>query len=263
MRGRGALALGGLDIDAFPDTTPVQVQVNTTAPSLAPEEVETQITFPVEQALSGLPKLKSLRSVSKFGLSQVVVTFEDGMDVHFARQLVDERLNSLALPAGVPRPKLGPVSTGLGEVFHYTLSLKGWDYAKATEAERVEKLTYLRTVHDWTIRPALRTVPGVAEVNAWGGYEKQFQVRIDPDRLLQHGVTFAQVVTALEENNQNVGGGGIRQNNQFLLVHGLGPHRRPGADPRTSSWRPTATASRSACATWPTCRSGTNSAAGR
>ncbi len=217
----GALALGGLDIDAFPDTTPVQVQVNTTAPSLAPEEVETQITFPVEQALSGLPKLTSLRSVSKFGLSQVVATFEDGTDIHFARQLVDGRLNAIALPAGVPRPKLGPVSTGLGEVFHYTVTLKGWNYEKATEAERVEKLTYLRTVHDWTIRPALRTVPGVAEVNSWGGYEKQFQARIDPDRLLKHGVTFAQVVTALEGNNQNVGGGGIRQNSQFLLVHGL------------------------------------------
>jgi cobalt-zinc-cadmium resistance protein CzcA len=217
----GALALTRLDIDAFPDTTPVQVQINTTAPALAPEEVETQITFPVEQALSGLPKLKSLRSVSKFGLSQVVATFEDGTDIHFARQLVDGRLNAVALPSGVPRPRLGPVSTGLGEVFHYTVTLKGWDYARASEAERVEKFTYLRTVHDWSIRPALRTVPGVAEVNSWGGYEKQYQVRIDPDRLLKHGLTFAQVVEALEQNNQNVGGGGIRQNNQFLLVHGL------------------------------------------
>ena len=217
----GALALADLDIDAFPDTTPVQVQVNTSAPTLAPEEIESQITFPVEQALAGLPKLQLLRSVSKFGLSQVVVTFEDGTDVHFARQLVDGRLNAVPLPANVPRPKLGPVSTGLGEVFHYTVTLKGWNYDKATEAERVEKLTYLRTVHDWTIRPALRTVPGVAEVNAWGGYEKQFQVRIDPVRLSRHGITFAQVVEALEQNNQNVGGGGIRQNNQFLLVHGL------------------------------------------
>ena len=217
----GALALTRLDIDAFPDTTPVQVQVNTAAPSLTPEEVETQITFPVEQALSGLPKLTVLRSVSKFGLSQVVATFEDGTDIYFARQLVDGRLNAAALPGTVGRPKLGPVSTGLGEVFHYTVSLKGWNYERATEAERVEKLTYLRTVHDWTIRPALRTVPGVAEVNAWGGYEKQYQVRIDPDRLLRHGVTFAQVVEALEQNNQNVGGGGVRQNSQFLLVHGL------------------------------------------
>ena len=217
----GVLALTHLDIDAFPDTTPVQVQVNTTAPALAPEEVETQITFPIEQALSGLPKLKILRSVSKFGLSQVVVTFEDGTDIYFARQVVDGRLNTVSLPASVGRPKLGPVSTGLGEVFHYTVTLKGWDYATATEAERAEKLTYLRTVHDWSIRPAMRTVPGVAEVNAWGGYEQQYQVRADPDRLLRHGVTFAQLLTALEGNNQNVGGGGIRQNNQFLLVHGL------------------------------------------
>ncbi|CAM9889593.1 unnamed protein product, partial [Phaeothamnion confervicola] len=104
---------------------------------------------------------------------------------------------------------------------HYTVPLRGWNYEKATEAERVEKLTYLRTVHDWSIRPALRTVAGVAEVNSWGGYEKQFQVRIDPDRLLKHRATFTQVVTALEENNQNVGGGGVRQNSQFLLVHGL------------------------------------------
>ena len=218
----GGVALTQLDIDAFPDTTPAQVQVNATAPALGPEEVETQITFPIEQALSGLPRIQSLRSVSKFGLSQVVVTFEDGTDIYFARQLVTERLNTVPFPAGIARPKLGPASTGLGEVFHYTVTLKGWDVSKATEAERVEKLTYLRTVHDWSIRPGLRTVPGVAEVNAWGGYEKQYQVRVDPDRLLKHSLTFAEVVAALETNNRNVGGGGITQNNQFLLVHGLG-----------------------------------------
>lgn len=218
----GAFALTHLDIDAFPDTTPVQVQINTTAPALGPEEVEQQITFPVEQALGGLPKLQSLRSVSKFGLSQVVVTFADGTDIYFARQLVTERLNAVELPTGIEKPKLGPVSTGLGEVFHYTVTLKGWDGSKASEAERVEKLTYLRTVHDWSVRPKLRTVPGVAEVNSWGGYEKQYQVRIDPERLLKHGLTFAEVVEALEKNNKNVGGGGIKQNNQFLLVHGLG-----------------------------------------
>ncbi|MFO0850751.1 MAG: CusA/CzcA family heavy metal efflux RND transporter [Gemmataceae bacterium] len=218
----GSYALTRLDIDAFPDTTPVQVQINTTAPALGPEEVETQITFPIEQALGGLPRVKGLRSVSKFGLSQVVVTFEDGTDIYLARQLVTERLNAVELPAGVPRPRLGPVSTGLGEVFHYTVTLKGWDYHAASEAERVEKLTYLRTVHDWSVRPALRTVPGVAEVNSWGGYEKQYQVRPDPDRLFKHGLTFAEVVDALERNNQNVGGGGVTRGNQFLLVHGLG-----------------------------------------
>ncbi len=217
----GAFALSRLDIDAFPDTTPVQVQINTTAPSLGPEEVETQITFPIEQALGGLSRVTILRSVSKFGLSQVVVTFEDGTDIYLARQLVTERLNAVELPASVQRPRLGPVSTGLGEVFHYTVTLKGWDYEAASDAERVEKLTYLRTVHDWSIRPALRTVPGVAEVNAWGGYEKQYQVRPDPDRLFKYGLTFADVVEALERNNQNVGGGGVTRGNQFLLVHGL------------------------------------------
>ena len=180
----GAVALSHLDIDAFPDTTPVQVQINATASSLGPEEVEQQITFPVEQALSGLPRLQILRSVSKFGLSQVVVTFEDGTDIYFARQLVNERLSSVVLPQGIERPTLGPVSTGLGEVFHYIVSLRGWDFSEASEAERVEKLTYLRTIHDWSIRPKLRTVRGVAEVNSWGGYEKQYQVRIDPDRLV-------------------------------------------------------------------------------
>ena len=217
----GAFALAHLDIDAFPDTTPVQVQVNTTAPSLGPEEVETQITFPIEQALGGLPRVKTLRSVSKFGLSQVVVTFEDETPIYLARQLVAERLNAVELPAGVPRPRLGPVSTGLGEVFHYTVTLKNWDYDKATDAERVEKLTYLRVIHDWSIRPALRTVPGVAEVNSWGGYEKQYQVRPDPDQLFKYGLTFADVVDALEKNNQNVGGGGVTRGDQFLLVHGL------------------------------------------
>ena len=217
----GAYALTRLDVDAFPDTTPVQVQINTTAPSLGPEEAETQITYPVEQALGGLPRVRGLRSVSKFGLSQVVVTFEDATDIYLARQLVTERLNAVELPAGVQRPRLGPVSTGLGEVFHYTVTLKNWDYEAATEAERVEKLTYLRVVQDWSIRPALRTVPGVAEVNSWGGYEKQYQVRPDPDRLFKYGLTFADVVDALEKNNQNVGGGGVSRGNQFVLVHGL------------------------------------------
>ncbi len=218
----GGIALLHLDIDAFPDTTPIQVQINTTAPALGPEEVEQQITFPIEQVLGGLPRLQILRSISKFGLSQVVVTFEDGTDIYFARQLVNERLGSVVLPPGIERPSLGPVATGLGEVYHYIVTLKGWNFEGASEAERTEKLTYLRTIHDWSIKPKLRTVPGVAEVNSWGGFEKQYQVRIDPDKLIKHKLTFAEVVTALESNNKNTGGGGIQQNNQFLLVHGLG-----------------------------------------
>jgi len=118
VMGVGAFSLQHLDVDAFPDTTPVMVQINTTAPSLTPEEVELQITFPIEQVISGLSGLEKLRSISKFGLSQVVVTFEDGTDIYFARQLINERLTTVNLPQGIERPKMGPVSTGLGEVFH-------------------------------------------------------------------------------------------------------------------------------------------------
>jgi cobalt-zinc-cadmium resistance protein CzcA len=206
----GLVSMRYLDIDAFPDTTPVQVQINTTVPSLGPEEVEQQITFPVEQVLSGLPRLQALRSVSKFGLSQVVVTFTDGTDIYFARQVVNERLGGVQLPLGIERPKMGPVSTGLGEVFHYVVT------GKANDA------TELRTIHDWVIRPKLRTVKGAAEINSWGGYEKQYQVRIDPARLIKHSLTFDEVVEAVEKNNRNVGGGTIRQNSQMLLVHGIG-----------------------------------------
>jgi cobalt-zinc-cadmium resistance protein CzcA len=206
----GVVSMRYLDLDAFPDTTPVQVQINTVTPSLGPEEVEQQITFPVEQVLSGLPRLQFLRSVSKFGLSQVVITFEDGTDIYFARQVVNERLGSVRLPLGIERPRLGPVSTGLGEVFHYVVTGKGDD---ATE---------LRTMQDWIIKPKLRTVKGTAEVNSWGGFEKQYQVRVDPARLIKHDLTFDEVVEAVEKNNRNVGGGNIRQNSQMLLVHGLG-----------------------------------------
>lgn len=206
----GAVSMWHLDIDAFPDTTPVQVQINTVAPSLGPEEVEQQITFPVEQVLSGMPRLQSIRSISKFGLSQVVITFLDGTDIYFARQVVNERLGSVQLPTGIDRPKMGPVSTGLGEVFHYVVTGRGDD---ATE---------FRTIHDWVIRPNMRTVKGTAEINSWGGYEKQYQVRIDPSRLIKHGLTFDQVVEAVEKNNRNVGGGNIRKNSQMLLVHGIG-----------------------------------------
>ena len=235
----GGISVLHLDIDAFPDTTPIQVQINTTAAALGPEEVEQQITFPIEHVLGGLPRLQILRSVSKFGLSQVVVTFEDGTDVYFARQLVNERLGSVVLPQGIERPSLGPVATGLGEVYHYIVSLKGRGEGRDGQSSisdvsavprpsplaprpSVDDLTYLRTVHDWSIKPKLLTVPGVAEVNSWGGFEKQYQVRIDPDRLIKHKLTFAEVVEALEKNNKNIGGGGIQQNNQFLLVQGLG-----------------------------------------
>src|SRR5262249_30894425 len=153
-------------------------QINTTAPALGPEEVERQLTFPIEQALGGLPGLAQMRSVSKFGLSQVVVTFSDGTDIYFARQQVSERLGAVTLPPGVEKPRLGPISTGLGEVFHYTLTLRGVDFSKLSRHQREQQLTRLRTLHDRIIRPRLRSVAGVAEVNTWGGYEKQFQIRL-------------------------------------------------------------------------------------
>ena len=181
----GGYALSQLDIDAFPDTTPVMVQVNTVAPALGPEEIERQITYPIEQSLSGLPALENVRSVSKFGFSQVVVTFEDGTDIYFARQVVGERLAVVELPTGVGRPHMGPVATGLGEVYHYVLTHPGLDYSKLPEAERIRLMTELRTTHDWVVAPQLRTVLGTAEVNSWGGYEKQYQVRIDPIRLVR------------------------------------------------------------------------------
>src|SRR5438552_1656434 len=181
----GGLSLRYLDIDAFPDTTPVQVQINTVAPALGPEEIEKQITFPIEQVIGGLPKLQSLRSISKFGLSQVVVTFADGTDIYFARHVINERLTNVELPAAIERPRMGPVATGLGEVFHYVVTSQGTD------------ITDMRTIHDWVIKPKLKTVKGAAEINTWGGYEKQYQIRIDPNRLDRHQLTFDDVVEAV------------------------------------------------------------------
>ena len=218
----GAFSLQQLDIDAFPDTTPVMIQINTVAPSLASEEIERQITFPVEQAINGLRGLDQLRSLSKFGLSQVTVIFDDGVDIYFARQLINERLSTVRLPNGIGRPQMGPVSTGLGEVFHYVLVYDGIDFSKVAQQERVKRLTELRTIHDWVVKPQLRSVRGVAEVNSWGGYEKQYQVRLDPERLFKYGLTFEQVSDAINSNNENVGGGTINDGSEMLLVHGVG-----------------------------------------
>jgi cobalt-zinc-cadmium resistance protein CzcA len=206
----GGLSLRYLDIDAFPDSTPVQVEINTVAPALGPEEVEQRITFPIEQSIGGLPGLENMRSVSKFGFSQVVVRFKDGTDVYFARQLINERLASVELGAGIERPKMGPVATGLGEVFHYVVTSARGD------------LTDARTTHDWVIKPKMRTVKGAAEINTWGGYEKQYLVRVDPKRLIKFGLTFDDVVRAVEDNNRNVGGGNFREGSQSVLVQGIG-----------------------------------------
>ncbi|MBI4564585.1 MAG: efflux RND transporter permease subunit [Planctomycetes bacterium] len=206
----GVASLSRISIDAFPDTTDVMVQINTTAPSLSPEEVEQQVTFRIEQAMGGLPNLKLLRSMSKFGLSQVTVVFEDGTDLYFARAQVLERLQRVELPEGLERPTMGPIATGLGEIYHYLVTAPGGD------------LTDSRILHDWVIKPQLLSVKGVAEVNTWGGFEKRFEVRVDPLLLAKYDMTFQEVIGALTDSNLNVGGGNIEAAGEILLVHGVG-----------------------------------------
>jgi len=210
--GVGLKAAVDLPLDAFPDTTPVQVQINTTAPELSPEEVERLITFPVEFAIGGLKGLQEVRSVSKFGFSQVVAIFSDDTDIYFARQQIDERLDEVDLPEGIDRPTMGPVATGLGEIYHYVIRSENPDDGPME----------LRTLQDWVIRPRLRRVPGVAEVNAWGGYVKQFEVRADPNLLAKHGLTIQDVILALNENNRNSGGGYVVRSGEASLVQGVG-----------------------------------------
>ncbi len=211
----GLIAFAHLPIDAFPDTTPVQVQINTVAPALSPLEVERQLTVPIEQAISGLPGLHEVRSISKFGLSQVTVIFDEGAGIYLSRQVVMERLQAVELPEGIDRPALGPVATGLGEIFHYVVTGAG------------KSLAELRTVQDWIIKPQLRSVPGVAEVNTWGGDERQIHVRVDPLDLAKHDLTLSDLVEALERNNANVGGGTIDRAGQSALVQGVGIVTRP------------------------------------
>ncbi|MGB4257936.1 MAG: CusA/CzcA family heavy metal efflux RND transporter [Phycisphaerae bacterium] len=206
----GVFSAVHLPLDAFPDTTPVQVQINTVAPALTPLEIEQQITAPIEQAISGLKGLQEVRSLSKFGLSQVVVVFDDDVDIYLGRQLIMERLATVELPEGLPRPSMGPVATGLGEVYHYIVSSETRD------------LSELRTIQDWVIKPQLRSVPGVAEVNSWGGLERQYQVVVDPTKLLTHDLTLLDVFEALRRNNASVGGGTITRAGEALLVQGLG-----------------------------------------
>jgi len=210
--GFGLRAMFMTSVDAFPDTTPVQVQVNTNAPALNPAEIEQQITLPVELAISGLPGLKNVRSVSKFGFSQIVATFDDDTHIYDARQLILERLGSVELPDGIERPQLGPISTGLGEVFHYLI--------RSDNPQRT--LDELRTLHDWVVKPELRKVAGVAEINSWGGFERQYHVIVAPEKLVEYRLTFEDIFTALEQNNHNVGGGQIVTSGEALLVHGIG-----------------------------------------
>ena len=206
----GMNAAQELPLDAFPDTTPNQIQINTVAPALSPEEIERLITFPVELSLGGLKGLEEVRSISKFGLSQVVAIFSDDIDIYFARQQVNERLGEIVLPPGISRPVMGPVATGLGEVYHYYITSDIYD------------LTELRTLQDWVIRPRLRRVPGLAEVNTLGGKAKQYEVLVDPTKVAKYKLSFDDVMRSLRENNENVGGGPVENAGEVYLVQGLG-----------------------------------------
>ncbi|WP_444847138.1 CusA/CzcA family heavy metal efflux RND transporter [Duganella caerulea] len=212
-----------LPIDAVPDITNVQVQVNTPAPGYSPLETEQRVTFPIETLMAGLPGLEQTRSLSRYGLSQVTVVFKDGTDLFFARQLVGERLQQARaqLPAGVA-PAMGPVSTGLGEIYLWTVEAK-------PGAKKPDGTPYtpadLREIQDWIVKPQLRNVAGVAEINAIGGYAKEYHVAPDPQRLASHGLALRDVVAALERNNGNAGAGYIEKRGEQLLVRAPGQVR--------------------------------------
>ncbi|WP_411288681.1 efflux RND transporter permease subunit [Phenylobacterium sp.] len=212
----GVWSFQRLPIDATPDITNVQVQINTAAPGYSPLEAEQRITFPVETAIAGLPGLDYTRSISRYGLSQITVAFKDGTDIYFARQLVGERLQGARsqLPDGIT-PELGPISTGLGEIFLYTVNAE-------PGARKPDGRPYtpedLRTLQDWVIRPQLRNAPGVTEVNSIGGFERQFHVTPRPERLSAYGLTMGEVIAALEANNSNIGAGYVERYGEQYLV---------------------------------------------
>lgn len=216
----GAVAFQHLPIDAVPDITNNQVQINTAVEGLAPEEIERSVTFPVESSMRGIAGVNQVRSITRFGLSQVTVVFEDNVEIYRARQLVSERLTRVQskLPKSA-KPELGPISSGLGEIYQYVV-----DFEKPAQEkdERFKQLVELRSLQDWYLKPRLLTVPGVAEVNTTGGYEKQYHVRPDPEKLARYGLHFGDILNALEKANQNVGGGYIEQTSDQFLVQAIG-----------------------------------------
>jgi cobalt-zinc-cadmium resistance protein CzcA len=208
----GLVSWQQLTLDAVPDITTNQVAINTETGGMSPEEVEKLVTFPIETSMGGIPGVEQVRSLSQYGLSQVIVTFKDEVDTYFARNLVNERLNSVkeSLPSGIEAPQMGPVSTGLGDIYMYAL-----------ESEKRSPME-LRSLQDWTIAPQLRTVAGVAEVNSADGSVKQYQVVVEPRALLARGIAVDEVVTALQKNNQNAGGGVLERNGERVLIRSVG-----------------------------------------
>jgi cobalt-zinc-cadmium resistance protein CzcA len=212
-----------LPIDAVPDITNVQVQINTQAPGYSPLETEQRITYPIETVMAGLPHLEQTRSLSRYGLSQVTVIFKDGTDIYFARQLVNERIQEARdkLPVGIT-PGMGPISTGLGEIYLWTVEAK--EGAKKPDGTPYTA-TDLREIQDWIIKPQLRNVPGVTDINSMGGYAKEYQISPIPERLASLAVTLQDIVTALDRNNGNVGAGYIEKRGEQYLIRAPGQVR--------------------------------------
>lgn len=215
----GWFSFKSLPIDAVPDITNVQVQVSSAVKGLIPEEIEKFVTYPIESEMGGIPGVDQIRSITRFGLSQVTIIFEEGTDIYLARQLVSEKLQSIKseLPADV-QPELGPITTGLGEIYFYSLEAK----EKASGEEGLKQLMELRALNEWFITPRLLTVKGVAEVNAIGGYEKQYFVQPIMSKMNQYGIHLDEVVEAIEKNNRNTGGGYIQQTAEQLLIQASG-----------------------------------------
>ena len=223
MAALGVFSYQKLPIDAVPDITNVQVQINTQAPGYSPLETEQRVTYPIETVMAGLPNLEQTRSLSRYGLSQVTVIFKDGTDIYFARQLVNERIQEARdkMPTGIT-PALGPISTGLGEIYLWTVEAK--DGAKKPDGSPYTP-TDLREIQDWVIKPQLRNVPGVTEINSIGGFAKEYQVAPLPERLAAYGLTLPEIVNALERNNANVGAGYIEKRGEQYLIRAPGQVR--------------------------------------
>lgn len=214
----GVKSFNELPIDAVPDITNTQVQINTPISGLIPEEVERMVTYPIESAMNGIPGVETVRSISRYGISQVTVIFDEGTDIYRARQLTGERLQSIDLPRGL-RPEMGPISTGLGEVFHY--QVEAMEVA-ANEHERLLQLMELRSLQEWFIKPRLLALKGVTEVNTIGGHIKQFFIQPDIAKMASYGIHFDDIEKAVSEVNRNVGGGYVEQTGEQLLVRGSG-----------------------------------------
>lgn len=213
----GLWSASKLPIDAVPDITNNQVQIFTSTPTLAGQEVERLVTFPIEQSIANIPDIEEIRSISRFGLSVITVVFKEEVDIYFARQLINEKLNEVSedIPKNIGKPEMSPVSTGLGEVYQYIIHPKKGSENKYTSMD-------LREIQDWIVARQLYGTPGVAEVNSFGGQLKQYEVAVHPDQLRAMGVSIPEIFTALEENNQNTGGAYIDKKPNAYFIRGIG-----------------------------------------